>query len=184
MRYSPAFTLIELIVVLALIGILTGLGYTQFSKFQERSAQNLAISQLKNYFSLARSYAISRQVPVGSGWTDIDGVKVNVNIVTRTIDIVGVYGAEEVSYMAGGPAGIAGGVNFLLGNARQNLSVKFNKYKGDIDLTTQNCNSGVWCIQIQNTQDSAIKCIELNNSGLFSVKEVACSFVAKVAPPS
>lgn len=175
MRYSPAFTLIELIVVLALMGILTGLGYTQFSKFQESSAQNLAISQIKNYYNLARSYAMSRQVPQGSGWTDIDSVMVSLNSSTKKIDILGINGANVSSYLAQ-PADITGGVsvNFNVGTG---ISVVFMKYKGDTKTGGQNCQGGrAWCVETLTSQNSEKKCLAINSSGVMGVTNEACEF--------
>lgn len=172
MRYSPAFTLIELIVVLALIGILTGLGYTQFSKFQESSAQNLAISQIKNYFDLARSYAISRQAPTGSGWTDIDSVMVSINGSSKKIDILGKNNENLVSYLAQ-PVDIAGGVSLYF-NSGVGLSVVFQKHKGDVKTGGENCGDNLnWCVEL-GSQDSQYKCLVINKSGLISVDQVGC----------
>lgn len=179
MRHSPAFTLIELIIVLALIGLLTGLGYTQFSKFQESSAQNLAMSQIKNYFNLARSLAISRQVPPGSTWTDIDSVMVSISASTKKIDVLGKNGVNLKSYLAQ-PADITGGVSLNF-NSGVGMSVEFNKYKGDINTGGQNCrNSGGmwqdWCVELTNNQEDHQKCLETSQSGLVKVLNKHCDY--------
>jgi len=58
------FTLLELLVVLALIAVLAGVGYPEMRAFNERNAHRVAVSQLQSALALARHSAITLNTDV------------------------------------------------------------------------------------------------------------------------
>jgi len=58
------FSLIELISVLVLLGIMTGIAATGYTRYLERSVPDRASRVVGSYVSLARSYAIQRRSEV------------------------------------------------------------------------------------------------------------------------
>lgn len=63
-RSSSGFTLIELMVVIALIAITTSIAIPSFQRFLERARADAAAAEVAGLFSLARSEAIRRNLPV------------------------------------------------------------------------------------------------------------------------
>jgi prepilin-type N-terminal cleavage/methylation domain-containing protein len=59
-KYKNNFTLIELLLVLAVMGILMGVGVSGLSKLNKGQAVNAAVRTISGQISLARSYAISQ----------------------------------------------------------------------------------------------------------------------------
>jgi prepilin-type N-terminal cleavage/methylation domain-containing protein len=59
-KYKNNFTLIELLLVLAVMGILMGVGVSGLSKMSKGQAVNGAVRSLAGQISLARSYAVSQ----------------------------------------------------------------------------------------------------------------------------
>lgn len=53
---TKGFTLIELMIVVAIIGILAAIAIPNFSKFQQRARQSEAKTNLKAFFTAAQSY--------------------------------------------------------------------------------------------------------------------------------
>src|ERR1700730_3423065 len=55
-KLNRVFTLLELMIVVAIIGLLAALAFTNFIKFQARSRQSEAKSNLKALFTAEKSY--------------------------------------------------------------------------------------------------------------------------------
>ena len=55
-RLAKGFTLIELMIVVAIIGILAAIAVPNFMKFQARARQSEAKANLKGYFTSIKSY--------------------------------------------------------------------------------------------------------------------------------
>ena len=74
-RLSKGFTLIELMIVVAIIGILAAIAIPNFLKFQARARQSEAKSNLKAIFTASKSmYAEQGQLNCGfCGWTPEKG---------------------------------------------------------------------------------------------------------------
>ena len=58
------FSLMELLAVLALIGIMTGMAVTQYTAYLERTIPDRASRVVGSYISLTRSYAVQQRGPV------------------------------------------------------------------------------------------------------------------------
>src|SRR6185369_4149977 len=60
------FTLIELMIVVAIIGILAAIAIPNFIRFQARSKQSEAKANLKSYFTAERAYFADREEYTGN----------------------------------------------------------------------------------------------------------------------
>ena len=74
-KHAAGFTLIELMVAIAILGVLVSLGIPSFNNFIQRSRLEAAVSDLSDSFKYARSEAIQRNTavrvdPVAGGYND------------------------------------------------------------------------------------------------------------------
>lgn len=53
MRQQAGFTLIELMIVVAIIGILAAIAIPTFSEYQKKAADKAAMSDVRNFLGLA-----------------------------------------------------------------------------------------------------------------------------------
>lgn len=74
---TSAYTLIEILVSLTIIGILFGIGYVSFRDFARRQSIAGAAKVLQGNFRLAQQQALSGQKPSGCG--TLDGVRLRIN---------------------------------------------------------------------------------------------------------
>jgi len=70
MRKFKGFTLIELMIVVAIIGILAALAIPNFMRFQAKSKQSEAKANLKSIFTAEKSYAAEKD-KYGASFNDI-----------------------------------------------------------------------------------------------------------------
>lgn len=61
---SAGFTLLELVTVLMIIGVMTGIAGGQYTEYRDRTVPERAARVVGSYVSLTRSYAIQRRTPV------------------------------------------------------------------------------------------------------------------------
>lgn len=73
-RRTRGYTLIELLIVIAIIGLILGITLPNLHKIQRRMALRAAAGELRSAFHLVRMRAIARGVNTGLKFTLIDGV--------------------------------------------------------------------------------------------------------------
>lgn len=71
------FTLIEIIIGLAIISLLFLVGYAAYQEFARRQALNTAYSQVKSSLELAQQLALSGEKPSGCGANTLSGYQVS-----------------------------------------------------------------------------------------------------------
>ncbi|MBN1962879.1 MAG: prepilin-type N-terminal cleavage/methylation domain-containing protein [Deltaproteobacteria bacterium] len=89
-KLARGFTLIELMIVVAIIGILAAIAIPNFTKFQNRAKQSEAKANLKAFFTSAKAnYAEDSTFVCGlCGWAPESGYKYNY-YVDGSVDLTG-----------------------------------------------------------------------------------------------
>jgi type IV pilus assembly protein PilA len=73
MRKNEGFTLIELMIVIAIIGILAAIAIPQFSAYRTRSYNSSAESDLRNAATAQEAYYVDHQTYVDNPQTNLVG---------------------------------------------------------------------------------------------------------------
>jgi len=73
MKKNEGFTLIELMIVIAIIGILAAIAIPQFSAYRTRSYNSSAESDLRNAATAQEAYYVDHQTYVSSPQTNLIG---------------------------------------------------------------------------------------------------------------
>jgi len=73
MRKNEGFTLIELMIVIAIIGILAAIAIPQFSAYRTRSYNAAAEADLRNAATAQEAYYVDKQTYVAAPQTNLTG---------------------------------------------------------------------------------------------------------------
>ena len=119
MKNQKGFTLIELMIVIAIIGILASIATPQFSAYRQRSYGAAAQSDLKNFTLAQEAYYVDYETYTGTP-SNLVGTygaytsdKVTLSIVAASTDTIGYvmrarHSSGDATYSISGPGGTIG----------------------------------------------------------------------------
>lgn len=87
MRNSRGFTLLEIVIVFAVIAILSAIGIAAFVSYSRVQSLQTSASTLSSTLSLARSRAISQAKPTDCGSQILNGYKVVLNTAANSYEL-------------------------------------------------------------------------------------------------
>jgi len=111
-RWSQGFTLIELMIVIAIIGILAAIAIPQFDTYRKKGYESGAVWDIKNaaaaqesYYVDYQTYATSGNLLDGYGLSSTEGVTVTIASNNNGYTLVSYHAKGEKTYTLTGPGG-------------------------------------------------------------------------------
>jgi type IV pilus assembly protein PilA len=98
-KKEEGFTLIELMIVIAIIGILAAIAIPQFSAYRQRSFNASAESDLRNAATAQEAYFVDHQIYVPSPQTNLTGDKYGLYI-SSNVNMAGTGGTNSYNMSA------------------------------------------------------------------------------------
>jgi len=117
MKEQKGFTLIELMIVIAIIGILAAIAIPQFSAYRKRAYNSAAESDLKNFTTAQEAYFVDNQTYCNTPATLVatygaftsENVTVSINSANiSTYNMSASHSSGDVTYTIVGPGGVIG----------------------------------------------------------------------------
>jgi len=112
---KEGFTLIELMIVIAIIGILAAIAIPQFSAYRQRSYNSSAQSDIRNIATAQEAYYVDNSrysnttdgtaLTPTYGYMPSGGVTISISGNITTYVITGYHGSGSKTFYLGGPGG-------------------------------------------------------------------------------
>ena len=113
LRYNKGFSLIELMIIIAIIGVLASIAVTQFSLYRKRAYNSSALADLRSAAAAQEAYHVDNKMYAGLsaslgpnyGYASSDGVILTVSGDQNSYTIISNHPLGDKTYRLTGPGG-------------------------------------------------------------------------------